>query len=203
MGTCRGSSQFDMTSVVAYCRSACEPQCGPSAVQRQADAILGDAQRNVSLIYLDAGVSGRTLERPALQQLIADCLAGTIATVVTQDPERLSRDSAKLLLLLDIFRDADVRVSLREANASRFSKRCSRPFPSSKKRRIRPASQGVSSYKGKDFGFWGLSRNLLLNRSIAGFDPEPTSTSRQLRNRSRGDWKRRCDVLCTPCACLN
>jgi DNA invertase Pin-like site-specific DNA recombinase len=55
-------------------------------------------------------VSGRTLERPALQQLIADCLAGTIATVVTQDPERLSRDSAKLLVLLDIFRDADVRV---------------------------------------------------------------------------------------------
>jgi site-specific DNA recombinase len=69
-----------------------------------ADAIL------VSLIYLDAGVSGITLERPALQQLIADCLAGKIATIITQDPERLSRDSAKLFVLLNIFRAADVRV---------------------------------------------------------------------------------------------
>jgi site-specific DNA recombinase len=99
-----------MKRIVAYCRSACEPQDGPSAVQKQADAILGGAWKNVNDIYVDAGVSGITLERPALQQLIADCLAGKIATVVTQDPERLSRDSAKLLVLLDIFRDADVRV---------------------------------------------------------------------------------------------
>jgi site-specific DNA recombinase len=99
-----------MKSVVAYCRSACEPQGGPSAVQKQAQAILSDVQRGVSLVYVDAGVSGITLERPALQQLIADCLAGKIASVVTQDPERLSRDGAKLLVLLDIFREADVRV---------------------------------------------------------------------------------------------
>jgi site-specific DNA recombinase len=99
-----------MRSVVAYCRTACEPQSGPSAIRDQAQAILGDAQRNVSHIYLDAGVSGITLERPALQQLIADCLAGKIATIITQDPERLSRDSAKLFVLLNIFRAADVRV---------------------------------------------------------------------------------------------
>ena len=99
-----------MKAVVAYCRSACEPQDGPSAVQKQVDAILGGAWRNVSHVYLDAGVSGVTLDRPALQQLIADCLAGKIATVVTHDPDRLSRDSRKLLVLLNIFREADVRV---------------------------------------------------------------------------------------------
>jgi DNA invertase Pin-like site-specific DNA recombinase len=99
-----------MKRVVAYCRSASEPQGGPSAVQKQAQAILSDVQRGVSLVYVDAGVSGIAPERPALQQLIADCLAGKIATIVTQDPERLSRDSTKLLVLLDIFREADVRV---------------------------------------------------------------------------------------------
>ena len=80
------------------------------SLQRQAQAILSDVQRGVSLIYVDAGVSGITLERPALQQLIADCLAGKIATIITRDPERLSRDSAKLFVLLNIFREADVRV---------------------------------------------------------------------------------------------
>ena len=111
MGVIRDrSNQRDMKKVVAYCRSANEPQYGPSAVQKQVDAILGGAWKNVNRFYLDAGVSGITLERPALQQLIADCQAGKITTIVTQDPERLSRDSTKLLVLLDIFREADVRV---------------------------------------------------------------------------------------------
>jgi hypothetical protein len=35
-------------AVVAYCRSACEPQRGPSAVQKQAQAILSDVQRGVA-----------------------------------------------------------------------------------------------------------------------------------------------------------
>jgi DNA invertase Pin-like site-specific DNA recombinase len=61
-------------------------------------------------IYADAGVSGVTLERFALQQLLADCRAGTIGTVVTQDPERLSRDKGQQLALLHILAKAGVRV---------------------------------------------------------------------------------------------
>jgi DNA invertase Pin-like site-specific DNA recombinase len=107
-----------MKNVVAYCRSACEAQGGPSAARDQAHAILSNAQREVSLIYLDAGVSGVTLERPALQQLIADCLAGKIATVITQDPDRLSRDRRQLAELLQIFRKANVRVEFTAGSQS-------------------------------------------------------------------------------------
>jgi DNA invertase Pin-like site-specific DNA recombinase len=37
-------------------------------------------------------VSGVTLDRPGLQQLIADCCAGKISMFITKDPERLSRN---------------------------------------------------------------------------------------------------------------
>jgi DNA invertase Pin-like site-specific DNA recombinase len=51
--------------------------------------------------YLDAGVSGGTLERPALQRLLADCRAGKIGTVITQDLERLSRNPLSLIAVLE------------------------------------------------------------------------------------------------------
>jgi site-specific DNA recombinase len=51
------------------------------------------------LIYTDAGVSGATLDRPALQRLIADCRAGKIGVVITKDTARLSRDSSQLFTL--------------------------------------------------------------------------------------------------------
>ena len=61
-------------------------------------------------MYIDPGVSGVTLERPELQRLIADCRAGKIATVVTKDPARLSRDTSQLIALLHIFGKAGVNV---------------------------------------------------------------------------------------------
>jgi site-specific DNA recombinase len=64
----------------------------------------------LTLIYTDAGVSGVTLERPALQQLIADCRAGKVGTVITRDADRLSRDLGQRIALLHIFDMADVRV---------------------------------------------------------------------------------------------
>jgi Resolvase, N terminal domain len=62
-----------MRRVVAYCRSACEPEGGSSAARRQARAIRQYAKRRgltLRTIYTDAGVSGITLERPELLRLI-------------------------------------------------------------------------------------------------------------------------------------
>jgi site-specific DNA recombinase len=59
---------------------------------------------------MDAGVSGVTLDRPELQRLIADCRARKIGTVVTKDPDRLSRDTGRLIALLHIFEEAGVHV---------------------------------------------------------------------------------------------
>jgi DNA invertase Pin-like site-specific DNA recombinase len=77
-----------MKYVVAYCRSAYEEPGTPSSAYSQARAMRRYAEgRGLALraIYTDAGVSGVTLERFALQQLLADCRAGTIGTVIAQD----------------------------------------------------------------------------------------------------------------------
>jgi site-specific DNA recombinase len=102
-----------MKPIVAYCRSANEPPDEPSAVRSQADAICDYAERRgltLGSIYADAGASGVTLDRPALQQLIADCRAGKIGTVITKDPDRLSRDFRQFIALLHIFQTTGVRV---------------------------------------------------------------------------------------------
>jgi site-specific DNA recombinase len=102
-----------MKNVVAYCRSACEEPGTPSSAYGQAQPIRDYAERGgltLHAVYTDAGVSGVTLERPALQRLIADCRAGKVGTVITKDPERLSRDTSQLIALLHIFVKAGVNV---------------------------------------------------------------------------------------------
>ena len=94
-----------MKEVVAYCRVACAKQSDPSAeVQLQEQMIRRYADARGLIIcetYLDAGVSSGTLERPALQRLLADCRAGKIGTVITQDLERLSRNPLSLIAVLE------------------------------------------------------------------------------------------------------
>jgi DNA invertase Pin-like site-specific DNA recombinase len=102
-----------MKAAVAYCRSAVETQGTPSSARRQAAALARYATRHrlkLRATYMDAGVSGATLSRPALGQLLADCRAGKVGTVLIRDPDRLSRNSDHLLLLLAKFEAAGVRL---------------------------------------------------------------------------------------------
>ena len=73
-----------MKEIIAYCRVACAKESDPSAeVQLQEQMVRRYADARGLIIcetYLDAGVSGGTLERPALP---------TVA------PERLVRSSRK------------------------------------------------------------------------------------------------------------
>jgi DNA invertase Pin-like site-specific DNA recombinase len=82
-------------------------------VQEQAKAIRRYAKgRGVAIgeTYMDAGASGVTLNRAGLQKLLADCRAGKIRTVITQDPDRLSRDIGQLLMLYHELCRAGVRI---------------------------------------------------------------------------------------------
>lgn len=103
-----------MKKVVAYCRTAWASQSDPlSGARLQAKAIRRYARRQgftIREMYMDAGVSGMTLKRPGLRRLLADCRAGKVKMVVTQDADRLSRDISQLIALLHIFRKAGVRV---------------------------------------------------------------------------------------------
>src|ERR1700738_4194066 len=54
--------------------------------------------------YDDGGFSGATMDRPALQQLLADLTAGRVDTVVVYKIDRLTRslaDFAKIVEILD------------------------------------------------------------------------------------------------------
>ena len=68
------------------------PERGSAAARANDTALCGRSGLIICETYLDAGVSGGTLERPALQRLLADCRAGKIGTVIAQDLERLSRN---------------------------------------------------------------------------------------------------------------
>jgi DNA invertase Pin-like site-specific DNA recombinase len=103
-----------MKKTVAYCRTALAAQSHPLAeVSAQATSLREYArQRGMTVdgTYMDAGASGATLARPALQQLLADCRAGKIGVVLTADTDRLSRDTGQLAALLHKFRTYGVRV---------------------------------------------------------------------------------------------
>ena len=93
-----------MNKTVAYCRTAFAEPSDPLA------GVLAQAAMTVDGTYMDAGVSGMTLIRPALQQLLADCRAGKIGVVLTADTDRLSRDTSQLAALLHQFRAYGVHV---------------------------------------------------------------------------------------------
>src|ERR1700730_5317328 len=77
--------------------------------QREACEAFIDSQRNEGWVcqraaYDDGGFSGATLDRPALQQLLADVKAGRGDTIVVYKIDRLTRslaDFAKIVEILD------------------------------------------------------------------------------------------------------
>jgi DNA invertase Pin-like site-specific DNA recombinase len=75
-----------MKKTVTYCRTAfaepSDPLAGVSAQAASLRQYAGQHGMTVDGTYMDAGESGVTLIRPALQQLLADCGAGRIGVVV-------------------------------------------------------------------------------------------------------------------------
>jgi len=77
--------------------------------QREACEAFIDSQRHEGWIclrasYDDRGFSGATMDRPALQQLLADVKAGRVDTIVVYKIDRLTRslaDFAKIAEILD------------------------------------------------------------------------------------------------------
>jgi DNA invertase Pin-like site-specific DNA recombinase len=61
-------------------------------------------------MYIDDAISGATRNRPALQRLMADCRAGTVARIVTFEASRLSRNFLDGLMLMQELTDCGVQV---------------------------------------------------------------------------------------------
>ena len=54
-------------------------------------------------MYDDGGVSGGTLERPALKRLLADIAAGRVDTVVVYKVDRLTRSLSDFAKIVEVF----------------------------------------------------------------------------------------------------
>ncbi len=67
-------------------------------------------------MYDDGGISGATLERPALKRLLADIETGRIETVVVYKVDRLTRSLGDFSKIVDVFDTAGVSfVSVTQA----------------------------------------------------------------------------------------
>ncbi|GHC66518.1 recombinase family protein [Neogemmobacter tilapiae] len=63
----------------------------------------GEGWKALPTVYDDGGYSGGTMERPALQQLLADVAAGRIDVIVVYKIDRLSRSLADFVRMVEIF----------------------------------------------------------------------------------------------------
>ncbi len=93
------------TSALGYCRVSTDEQAR--------EGVSLDAQRSRIRAYCEAkdlelvdvlvddGISGKTLERPALAELIARCERGDVRNVVVVKLDRLTRRTRDLLALVD------------------------------------------------------------------------------------------------------
>jgi DNA invertase Pin-like site-specific DNA recombinase len=64
----------------------------------------------VAEVYADAGLSGASLMRPCIQQLMKDCLAGKFTIVLAEALDRLSRDQEDIAGIYKRLRFAGVSI---------------------------------------------------------------------------------------------
>src|SRR5580700_3275368 len=83
----------DFNSLQAQ-REACE-----AFIKSQA----GEGWRLVKTAYDDGGLSGGTMERPALQRLLADISQGLVDVVVVYKVDRLTRSLADFAKMVEVF----------------------------------------------------------------------------------------------------
>src|SRR5262249_752354 len=112
--TSKGTSMPDIARLAAiYARVSTEDQGRGYSIPTQIEACQRLAQQEGytvpdSHIFVDEGISGTTLDRPALRRFRELVTAQAIAAVIILDPDRLSRKMGKLLVLTDEFQAANI-----------------------------------------------------------------------------------------------
>ena len=98
-----------------YARVSSDLQAETGTIKSQIAALLerirsDGLQVPEELQFIDDGVSGATLIRPALERLRDVVYGGTLERIYIMSPDRLSRKYAYQILLIDEFRRAGVEV---------------------------------------------------------------------------------------------
>lgn len=99
---------------VAYCRVSTEEQAEEGfSIEGQANRLRSYGElREIGPVTVieDPGRSGKDLQRPGLQQVLAMVEAGHVSHVLVWRLDRLSRNLADLILLADTFGQAEVAL---------------------------------------------------------------------------------------------
>src|SRR5215471_15964859 len=98
-----------------YARVSTEDQGKGYSIPTQIDVCQCLAQQEgyhvpESHIFIDEGISGTTLDRPALRRVRDLVITQAIAAVIILDPDQLSRKMGKLLVLTDELQAANVQL---------------------------------------------------------------------------------------------
>ena len=100
--------------VLGYSRVSSEEQAAHGiSIDAQRGILEGYAAMTSSRIriYEDAGYSGKNTNRPALQQLLADCRSGPVSAVVVWKLDRLSRSLRDTLTIIeDVFQPRNITL---------------------------------------------------------------------------------------------
>src|SRR5438445_10564866 len=103
---CNSVKSNDSVRAALYARVSSDQQAASGTIQSQIDALLARAAQDglaiePELRFVDDGVSGATLVRPALEKLRDAAAAGAIDRLYVLCPDRLSRQYAHQMVLVD------------------------------------------------------------------------------------------------------
>jgi site-specific DNA recombinase len=98
-----------------YARVSSDQQTVTHTIESQIPALTERARSDGAPVpperqFVDDGISGATLVRPALDRLRDLAAVGAIDRIYVHSPDRLARNYAYQVLLLDEWRRADVEV---------------------------------------------------------------------------------------------
>lgn len=111
-------------NVVGYVRlSRDEDRENYSSILAQQDIIKEYAQKRgwkVSKFYIDDNYSGYTLNRPQLNELLEEVNKGNIDVIIAKDLSRIGRNNGKVLVLIDEFKELNIRLILVNESSGGF-----------------------------------------------------------------------------------
>lgn len=107
-------SKKQKKAVVGYVRTAAIPQVkvdiSVDAQEEQIKKYCKAKGYEVTKVFSDNGRSGANLERPGIQALLAEAVAGRIAKVICLDFSRLSRNTMDFLVLKSLLKKNGVEI---------------------------------------------------------------------------------------------
>jgi hypothetical protein len=105
-----GSEGRKAGKTVLYCRAA---KGGMDAIELQLKRLRSYAERNgyaACAAAWDCNASGASMERPALQKLLAGVRSGDVGRVIACDTARLARDTIRFRELASLFADCGAEL---------------------------------------------------------------------------------------------